>query len=216
MSATKGHQSSAAPSPHPPTLKKRWVTAIRSAKPAVRVEICVCIYVSQVVEDHLPIFIMVLSSTPASFRAMAPPARSECALILSTVYPQWYNPVRRAACRMAEVMSRAVICRPAPKRLIGVGGGAWISIISWTIFARHLTGQKEPTQAEWCMVLPRCPFFWLSTKRVAPSAVSSNSKGAVWSMRVPFFQSRMSCRRNCTVRVRLLAEGIQYSPERSK
>ena len=53
----------------------------------LRWAIWLCIYCRKVSERHLPCFMMVVSLNPCSFRAIAPPALSECDPTSSGVIP---------------------------------------------------------------------------------------------------------------------------------
>ena len=61
-----------------PAMLWNWILLVIFLEtPAEKAEICSCIYMRNVSEDHRPNFLMVSRSMLLSFMAMAPPARRE-------------------------------------------------------------------------------------------------------------------------------------------
>ena len=80
---------------------------IRFDTPAVNAAICSWIYISQVSDDHLPIFLIVLWSTPARCIAIAPPARKLWLPTWSGWRPNCCNPRFFTPCLTAVFISDA-------------------------------------------------------------------------------------------------------------
>ena len=88
---------------------KSMLELIFSDSPELRCAIWLCMYWRKVRPDHLPIFIIVVSSEPVSLRAMAPPARSECAPTKSASIPLSCKSSVLTVCRMLVIICLLVI-----------------------------------------------------------------------------------------------------------
>ena len=199
----------------------------------LRWAIWLCMYWRKVSDVHLPIFIIVVSLTLLSFRAMAPPALRECTPTRSGSIPA----LCRSSCfivfLIALRMSFAVtwshwgdwdwgVCvATAHMSVVGVPPCArmW-----WILRAMAFTGQCALFLiAWWWMVCPILPFFWFVIFRVHWSAVTRDGRGLALGSIFPCLKNPTSQTLNCTVRVArfcfpwiVIIFGLVYSPTRSR
>ena len=118
---------------------------------------------------------MVSDGSPASFNAMASPARKLCDNTRFVVYPLFRSPSTVAPQRTAVVMSLSetrVGCFVGWKTmLIGQVGEPCFMLCNRR--ASAAAGHRVPPIASWCTTAPFVPFFVLAMQMVALSEVSS-------------------------------------------
>ena len=145
-------------------LMKSIGVLIFDASPVLRWAIWLCMYWRKVRPDHLPIFMIVVSSAPVSFKAMAPPARREWAPTRSASMPLLWSLRALTACRRPSIMCLLVICVHVLVCLSQTSHMRFAVepqlLMMWcTLCARALTGQLSFVIAWWWMVCPIRPFF---------------------------------------------------------
>lgn len=87
----------------------------------------------KVLELHLPTRLIVISSAPASFMAIAPPARRLWEEIRDALYPLSYRPSCKAAHRTAVLISLSETTTTFPLQLIAVPKFAHPELVmEWT------------------------------------------------------------------------------------
>ena len=75
----------------------------------MRCAIWLCMYWMNVIDIHLPCFLIMVSETPWSLSAIAPPARKECTPMRSGSSPFSFSLRVRTAVRMPVLMSFGVM-----------------------------------------------------------------------------------------------------------
>ena len=162
-----------------PMFRKGRSWLIFVAIPLDKLAIWVCMYWNQVAEDHRPIFWIVVSVSPWSLRAMAPPAWRECVPIRSGSMP-WCCSLRYCA-PFCSVFQTLVLVTDDHVVSVFIAQSSMSSLppwdrMWWTRLARAATAPFCPV-VSWCMVWPMWPFFWLDILSVAQSALTSSSSG---------------------------------------
>ena len=169
---------------------------------------------------HRPTLMMVSDGSPASFSAMAPPARKLCNDTRFVVYPLFSSPSTVAPQRTAAVISLSetqVGCFEGWKMmLIGQVGDPCCMLCSRRASAP--TGHRVPPIASWCTTAPFVPFCVFAMQMVALSAESSVASSDDWFRRCPLHHRQMSHFRSAMVRFRRFAfrAGVVYSPTCSR
>ena len=177
-------------------------------------------YCRNVMEVHRPCFFIIVSATPCSLRAMAPPARRECTPMRSGSIPfscrlssvtQCLSPVRMFDGVMFLHSPSSV--QKSEMRLLSVPP-LWMM---WCIRrAVAFTGQCRWCAAHSCVIVsPILPFFWFEIFSVHWSAVQSSVRDAVYRVScLPSLKNPTSQTLNCLVRVAFVAllRGRVYSP----
>jgi hypothetical protein len=155
---------------------------------------------------HWPCFWMMVSATPCSLSAIAPPALRECTPMRSTSMPFLCSSSCLTACLRPTLMCVGVIVCQVPFssmnseiRLLSLPP---LDRIWCTCHANAVTGPCVSFSTVSCiMVSPIRPFFWLVILRVHWSAVSSVSKDECRDSILLFLKFPMLPTVNCTVRV---------------
>jgi hypothetical protein len=169
---------------------------------------------------HRPTLMMVSEDSPASFNAMAPPARRLWEDTRCVEYPRSSSPSHVAPHRTAVVISLSETRVGCFARwttvLIGQVGGLCLMLCSRR--ANAATGHRVPPIASWCTTAPFVPFFVFAMQMVPLSAVSSVARSVAGSRRIPLHHRRISHFRRAIVRLRrfFLPAGVVYSPTRSR
>ena len=159
------------------------------------------------------------------FRAMAPPARRECApmrsgsMPLSSSLSDLAADLTAATISLLWISDHTSLWKTSQRRF---SSEPLLTRMWWTLRARDATAPPLPVPS-WWSVWPMRPFFWLDIFSVAASAFRSFARVDRLGRILPSLQKPTSATRNWTVLVartifpfRLTFLGLVYSPLRSR
>ena len=169
-----------------------------------RCPIWLCMYWRNVRPDQWLRFIMVVSDSPWSLSAIAPPARSECTPTMLGSIPLLSRRKVLTLFRMPDIMSVRVTEHNSSSCVYMHISAVSVPLLEsiWYIrLASALTGQWSSMMHSWWMVCPIFPFFWFEIFSVADSAANKTFRGRFLSSCCWFFQKPTSWTLNWMVRV---------------
>ena len=182
-------------------------------------------YCRKVTERQHPCFWMIMSETPWSLRAMAPPARRECDPMRLGSMPFLCNFRALAAYLITALMSAEVTEFQIPSlemnSQITESSGPPFDRMWCTRHAAALMGPVSMSVCtrSWEMVSPILLFFLFVILRVTWLVVVRSWRGDQRGSTLPFLKSLISCTQNCTFRVArilrplcVVKRGLVYSP----
>ena len=142
--------------------------------------IWLCIYCKKVRDVQHTIFIMVVSSQPFRFSAIAPPAQRECAPTKSGLMDWGFNLIFFDLARTSDIMwwlSNGIQSPSLATKHNRLDSSSWASKISYMMWAKASTEYIVMPVSCCVMVWPIWPFFWFEFFSTAKSAVRSTSIG---------------------------------------